>query len=204
MERKFNTEEIGMAKDDYNKRFVRWHKKTNEQLSFSNNFFLGSGIAVLGFILSRNKNKIIFCLCNAKELTFLLALISALLSVGCGFLMVLSRLYDFRSTCGIIKSRKDYLKEHQEKIADANHDTNTNSPESIFWKGVCLLLKLFFESEKELKISNYKDKVQFKADFDKLRMHALLLGMLSWELHKRQILFFSLSVFLIFISYFLN
>jgi len=96
--------EIREKHEKYKERFVRWQQLTIQQLSYTNNLFIGLNLAFLGFLLSQTGLRISSnCLLFTIETICILAIGASFLT---GILTVLYRLYDFRATHQLVKNRK--------------------------------------------------------------------------------------------------
>ena len=103
-------------KDEYElkqERVVRWDKYRIEQMSFTNNLFIGFGIAFLSFFVA--KTELVFHRCYFLCCIQILTAILVGLSFLSGTLVTINRLKDFRQTARLTKKRKRKY-EHENNI----------------------------------------------------------------------------------------
>lgn len=103
-----------------NDRFVRWQSVLRDHVSFVNNLFLTISVAIVGFLISILSEKDFYPHCGQKTL-FTIGLITIFISIICGFILTISRLVDFRTTLGKIKSEinnssQEVLKDQKESM----------------------------------------------------------------------------------------
>ena len=101
----------------YNERFVRWQQLTIGQLSLTNNLFISLNLGFLGFFLIQvglvfSKTCWIFMI---QVFTILCIAISFIAGVS----LVIKRLYNFRKTTQLVKSRRERF-EIQETLKSSN------------------------------------------------------------------------------------
>jgi hypothetical protein len=95
--------------DDENEPYNRWQGFRITQLSLCISLFLTFSVATLGFSINLLVQKFEFTNCLAKA-SFLLSVICGLLSVSCGSVACLTRLWDFRKTAAVVRHRADQTK----------------------------------------------------------------------------------------------
>ncbi|MEI8274321.1 MAG: hypothetical protein WCG08_17040 [Paludibacter sp.] len=101
----------------YNERFVRWQQLTIGQFSLTNNLFLSLNLGFLGFLLiqvglSFSRTCWIFLI---QVFTILCICISFI----AGVYLVIIRLYNFRKTTQLVKSRREKF-EIQENLKNSD------------------------------------------------------------------------------------
>ncbi len=188
---------------EYISRNNLWTDKTITQLGYSINLFTTVGIALLGYIIT-NRAKfphLSFSFeaeFNGIMTLYILTTISILTSIGCGFVAILCRLFDFRITRHLALSRRRYLIRNKKKALDENRDEglidsiiidiSNERHFPIFRKHI--LSKTNFISETDFKESTVIEK------FEKLRKESKILGNITWKYHRFQIGFFFLGTIL--------
>ncbi|MFA5601958.1 MAG: hypothetical protein WDA06_15285 [Phenylobacterium sp.] len=103
-------------KDEYKlrqERVVRWDKYRIEQMSFTNNLFIGFSIAFLSFFVT--KTELTFHRCSLLCCIQILTVVFVGLSFLSGTLLTINRLKDFRQTARLTK-RKKRKYEHENNI----------------------------------------------------------------------------------------
>ena len=85
-------------------RFIRWQQLTIDQLSFTNNLFIGINLGFLSFFVSQTG--ILFCGHYWLFTLQIFSLLSLMISFIAGIMTVLNRLRDFRLTQTLVKNKK--------------------------------------------------------------------------------------------------
>lgn len=101
----------------YNERFVRWQQLTIGQLSLTNNLFISLNLGFLGFFLIQ------VGLVFSKTCWIFMIQVFTILSIAISFIagvsLVIKRLYNFRKTTQLVKSRRERF-EIQETLKSSN------------------------------------------------------------------------------------
>ncbi|QNR23928.1 hypothetical protein [Croceimicrobium hydrocarbonivorans] len=185
------TEDQKYTAKEYRERHRFWADKTLTQFGFANNFFLVVAIGILGFILKElgtNVN-IRFTLLDIDwDITLSrLSAILAFMSICCGIITMLSRLFDLRLTRHINTVRiKAY--DNAFKMLDDDYISIKGIP--IFTTFLDSLTSRYYY----IKDSEIKDDRLIKCKFKDLRKRALLLGRLSWKYFYYQLILLIFSV----------
>jgi hypothetical protein len=95
--------------EDENEPYNRWQGFRITQLSLCISLFLTYSVATLGFSINLLVQKFEITNCFAK-VSFLFSVILGLLSVSCGSIACLTRLWDFRKTAAVVRHRADVTK----------------------------------------------------------------------------------------------
>ncbi len=199
---------------DYRERHRFWTGQTLTQFGTANNFFIVTGIAILGYFVNQIAKQLTvdeFC----YSFSFILLIISAittLFSLTCGSLTLLSRLYDLRLTRHInwIRIRGEKLKVNRETFDFEYIDIRYNT------KQIKCLLRRYIRYSFELlkKFVGTLSSVQYfltdddisgeaaKTKFQELRERTLMLGSFSWMNFGWQIFWITVSIIIYSISLF--
>ncbi|CAM1374504.1 hypothetical protein [Tenacibaculum xiamenense] len=179
-------------KDEYQERHRFWTDKTLTQYGFANNFFLVAAIGILAFVLKEIEAdlQVTFSLkyINWKITLLRFSALSAFISICCGTITVLSRLYDLRLTRHIINTRIKAL----DKGISLNDDYI--SINNVFL--LSILVEVMISKNYFIKKTEIVDSDILHPKFFKLRKKALVLGRLSWRYFSYQIIILVLSVML--------
>lgn len=186
--------------NEYENRYVRWTQMSSSQLSFYNNLLLTLGVGFLSFAYkSVSLHKIKFSLKSPDmSLTFyVMSLILTAISVLLGFLVNISRLYDFRLTRHINLVRKRTLEHSGEKLDE-------RTPERYsYWKVFFLIFQVGLDKYPHITIEQCKklgeiiDKEKqgkFHEDFRTLRNLAYNFGRFTWKNTFWQTILFALAI----------
>ncbi|MCG8784961.1 hypothetical protein G1K52_04200 [Tenacibaculum finnmarkense] len=173
---------------EYNEIHYFWKDKVLTQLGFSINFFLTFGIAFLIYLLKQRSSygKLIINTENSPDYGFtfyLICVFLTFLSVVCGGIAIISRLFDLRITSHILSIRKKTLEKFGEKLSNESLCADNFN---IYYK----FIELFFTRFKGLNDNSYNSFEKVKKEFLKIRLTARELGKLTWKSHKRQIILF--------------
>lgn len=193
-------EETKRKVDEYIKRNHFWTGHALNQLGYSVNLFTTIGIGFLGYLISTNEKLPTqkFCVCCTTNWTLIgyyTALAAILLSIVTGFISILSRLGDFRITRHLSLMRKRFLaikKDESGIIKSTIPDTSTYSSSWTFIKNT------FFKTE-FINRSDFTNTESLKLKFDQLRAESTILGHITWNMHRLQIILFFFSILLYFL-----
>lgn len=191
---------------DYKERHIRWQNITLTQFGYTNNIILTLTIGFLAFAFDK---EFLFTFSFSKDSSFnlkmcfyILTILGLLISIGCGVLTSLSRLYDFRITRNIILTRQRFYDKFKNKPTALNA---CDFPSPNFKMGFKTLFRVLFGQinfiDKE-KLENFSQIQQIKDNFDELRRTANTLGILTWRLLKFQFLFLVIALILYSINLF--
>ena len=178
-----------------------WTEKTITQLGYSINLFTTVGIAFLGYIIAnRDKFPHLSFSCEAEfncTLTlFIIASISIIVSIGFGFVAILSRLFDFRITRHLALTRKRFLTRNKKKALEENRDEGLIDSKiiDISNERYCPILRKHILGKTEfITESDFKESRVIKK-FEKLRKESKILGNATWKYHRYQIGLFFLGI----------
>jgi hypothetical protein len=98
-----------------NEPYNRWQGFRITQLSLCISLFLTFSVATLGFSINLLVQKFEITNCLAKA-SFLFSVIFGLLSVSCGTVACLTRLWDFRKTAAVVRHRADVNKKAEVEL----------------------------------------------------------------------------------------
>lgn len=181
-------EEFEKKYTEYTNRSLFWTDKTQSQIGYSINLFTTIGVASLGYLISnRDKFPKLYLDCNSPLngvlVLYFCALFTILLSVGAGIISVLSRLYDYRLTRHIVLSRKRFLAKKKDLIKSKEIDITRESHWKCFKKTVFGNINFIVEDD-------YNSTETLLKKFDDLRKDSKILGNITWNMHKNQIILF--------------
>ena len=107
--------------EDENEPYNRWQGFRITQLSICISLFLTFSVATLGFSISLLVQKFEITNCLAKA-SFLFSVILGLLSVSCGSVACLTRLWDFRKTAAVVSTVQMRLRKRMSNAGEKNTD----------------------------------------------------------------------------------
>ena len=181
---------------DYKERHIRWQNSTINQFGYTNNIIITIGIAFLAFAFDKDflstfsiSKESVF---NLKMLIHVIIIICLLISIGCGIMTTLSRLYDFRLTRHIALTRQRFYDKKTDVLPDYSF------PKTKCKKLISTSCKIIFGN---IELLTKKQTLQLKEDVDLMnkfnmqRNLANTLGELSWKYMKWQLHFLFISIF---------
>ncbi len=188
---------------EYNFRYRFWSDKRISQLSFHNNLLLTVGIAAIGYFWKERdsvyKTLIIdfHSSIDCKVFLFFIGIVILFLSVLCGFLLSLSRLYDLRLTANIVITRRRLAEKamnlKDEPLSEKGFFLSIKSLWSVFWN---------YPQYKIAKTCIKADERDLQKKFTLLRQKSEDLGTSTWTLMKCQTVCMLVSmVFLIIVLF---
>ena len=177
---------------EYSERNRFWTDVAIKQLGYSINVFTTINISIIGYLVSVKEKYPKFDICGefSFELFFyLLSLLLMIISVGCGFLAVLSRLFDFRITRHITNVRKKYLKDNKNKIKELKKGLLDGKFVDVSGKKFYPIFCKYFRGKEVFpEEDDFKDEQKLKEKFIELRIHSKLFGLKTWKFHRCQII----------------
>ncbi|MBP6185488.1 MAG: hypothetical protein KA479_11145 [Saprospiraceae bacterium] len=192
--------EFDLKQAQYDERHRFWTGQALSQFGNANNYFIIVGLAMLGYFLEElgGKGRLVFTGQKVDNSTTRLVLSSifVFISVLCGTLVLLSRLYDLRLTRHIMTIRKaGYSEEFGYKLfSDDFIDIRNKKKYPMYAYGwlknfITTIWKrdYYIEDEELSQIAVYEK-------FRKLRKRTLMLSSFSWMCFSWQIFWLSLSV----------
>ncbi|ALM47831.1 hypothetical protein AMR72_02300 [Flavobacterium psychrophilum] len=199
-------EEITTKINEYREREIRWTDNSLSQLSFFNSLLLTLGVGFLSFSYENFfKEKTSFSICNLDwNLTFTaISIFFIFLSIYYGLIVSINRLYSFRITRYINRTRHLIMK-HSGLPMPEGTTKEFNKVRKLFLTFEVMIgyPKITFEQCKTYKILDNKEEV--KSNFNELRNIAHNLGINTWRNTNYQIVTFFLSVFFYILSILFN
>lgn len=194
------TEDQENKKLDYKERHRFWAGHTLEQFGTANNFFLISGIALLGYLMKEFEKLGLFNFgienIDYYATALFFSICSIFLSILFGALTLLSRLYDLRltrhiNTIRIIAYSKEYdYKTFKDEYIDIEKNRKICKMFFILtWKFIgTLTSRNYFITNNNISEETIDNK------FLELRKRALMLGRYSWISFNFQILWLLISL----------
>lgn len=192
--------------NEYKERDVRWQDLALTQLGYTNNLILTLMIGFLAFAFDKEFLSTFSCSKNSiyslKMCFYILTILSVIISIGCGVMTSLSRLYDFRITRHIVLTRQRFYCECKNSPKALPAYDFPKPKFKLRFKTLCHVLfrQIDFIEKKEIK--DLLNNKQSKKNFNKLRRTANTLGILTWRLLKAQFLFLVISLILYSINLF--
>jgi hypothetical protein len=187
---------------DYKERHRFWAGHTLEQFGTANNFFLISGIALLGYLINEFEKlgqfECGFDNINYSATLLFFSICAIFLSILSGAFTLLSRLYDLRLTRHVIKIRiKAYSEEHNFKTFKNEYIEIENGKNKLvmlivlLWKFIGTLTKRnYFITDNDILSNSINEK------FLELRKRAIMLGRFSWISFDYQIFWILIALIL--------
>jgi len=182
-------------KQEYLERYRFWSAQSIQQLSFSNNLLLTIAVAALGYFFGKREkvySNLFIDLNESIDLViffFILGSFLLALSILCGVVLSISRLYDFRLTRHISLTRKRVCQK-----GDLLQDEPLNSPSmrSAFHD----IWHIFYNFEKfEISQQECREaKETLLHKFRELRKISQSLGRITWVLFNFQSVFFVVGI----------
>lgn len=183
---------------NYQERYKRWQDKTNQQVSFFNNLILTLSVGFLSFSYKEIKISDLSFEIVAYDLKltlFVFSLIIILVSIFCGLIAAISRLYDFRVTTHINQVRYWVLKHSDQYLDESSLKDYKEKTPSLFCLMITGLERIDIDDCKSLKSNT-------KSNFKRLRALAHKLGITTWKKLLWQIWLFFIGIALFVISLF--
>lgn len=187
---------------DYKERHRFWAGHTLEQFGTANNFFLISGIALLGYLI-KEFDKLGQFECSLHSVNWsatilFFSICSIFLSTLSGTFTLLSRLYDLRLTRHVNTIRiKAYSEDYNFKTFKNEYIDIENGMNrfvmllALSWKFIGTLTKRnYFITDKDIVNDNINEK------FLELRKRAIMLGRFSWVSFGYQIFWILITLML--------
>ena len=195
-EEEIKEEEIRTKINEYREREVRWADNSLSQLSFFNSLLLTLGVGFLSFSYeSFFKQKTSFLIRNIDwNLSFTaISIFFIFLSIYYGLIVSVNRLYSFRITRYINRTRHLIMKYSNITMPEGS-STEFNRKRKLFLPLEVMISypKITFEQCKTYKSIDNKEEV--KSNFNELRNIAHNLGINTWRNTNYQIVTFFLSI----------